>query len=259
MRGRGWKFAALGALTAVLAASGAASAEEGVPPWERAKLEATVIPKVLPKDEAVPVGLEVRSLVQMPAGAGSPPLRSIRLRLDRDLRFDFAEVPACFGGSSLEPIGLDDLERECPEAIVGRGEAEITISLPDVPVAREEGPVLVLNGSRREGPQRLFLVTESTVPVPALLVATASIRDRRRDDLGPLVEIEFPRIAAGAGSLSRLRFRVNRRVVDGARSHPVLSASCSDGALRTEGEATYVYAGTEIVHSEQRSRRCGRR
>lgn len=244
---------------AVLAVSGAASAEEGVPPWEQARIGATVIPKVLPKDEAVPVGLEVHSRVQMPAGKGAPPLKSIRLHLDRDLRFDFAGVPACLGGSSLEPIGLDDLERECPEAIVGRGEAELTVSLPDAPVVREERPVLVLNGSRKKGPQRLFLFIESTVPVPALLVATASIRDRRRGDLGSLIEIEFPKIAAGAGSLSRLRFRVNRRVVDGARSHPVLRGRCSDGAFRTESEATYVYAGTEIVHSEQRSRRCGRR
>jgi len=258
MRGRGSKFIALGVLAFVLAVSGTAGAEEDAfPPWAETHLEATVIPASLPKDRAVPVGLQVRSAVEVPDGMWPPPLQSLRLGLDRDLRFDLEGIPTCLDGPRLSiQVPFPEIERECADATIGRGAAVVAFALNDGPVIIDRVPLIVVNSSRKEGPQRFLVLIDISVPVPALIVATALVKERRR---GPLVKLEIPKIAAGAGSLAWLRFRIKRSVVDTGRSHPVLSASCSDGIFESEGEATYLFASKEFVRAEQRVRKCGSR
>ncbi|HZO05557.1 MAG TPA: hypothetical protein VFB52_04160 [Solirubrobacterales bacterium] len=270
MRGKGAKFVALGTLMVVLVACGAAGADDGpAPPWEQAKLDATVFPKRLPSDGFSPVRLELSSWVRMKDERWPPPLRELSFHLDRDVRFDLAGIPTCGDGGVHSEIATSysSLERECADALVGRGEAVVASSLVGDTVVRERIPLIVVNAVvpgevPGEGRTRLYVVGGLSIPVPITFVAPVYRQKRRHGDLGTVLRVVFPKLVSGAGSLNWLRLRINRRtVVDGGREHAVVAARCPDRAFQANLEATYVYpqSGGEYAHSEQRVRRCGRR
>ena len=223
MAGRRRSTALLALLAALALAAGA-----GAEPIQRGNLrigfDARFAPRSLPRERAVPVKISLRSTIATTDGSQPPPLRGLRIALNRHGRFA-AGLPRCAAGELQSQPPAAALAR-CRAALVGRGRyrAEIAAGAGRAPVA-VRGRVLAFNAARGRA-AAILLVLYSRAPVPQSTVVALAI-SRARGELGTVLSARVPLIAGGAGSVTALSLRIGRTYRRGGRRVGYLSASCA--------------------------------
>jgi hypothetical protein len=191
-----------------------------------------VTPKVLPKGELAPVGLEVHGKIGVEGGGHPSALRQAEVDVLKDVRVDAAGLPAC-PRRKLEGNGVAAARRLCRKAIVGSGVAHIGFASSDVVI---KSPLTLFNGGGSGGETTLFVHSAIFAPGPMPLVGTVKIQ---RKHSGLHTVWKLPSILEGDGSLLDFRFKIERRFMSEGTEHSYLAAKCPSGDLQATASRVF--------------------
>lgn len=188
-----------------------------------------VIPQKLPKRRYAPIGLRVFGNIQTTDGTHPSAFRETRVMIDRNGRIDTRGVPVC-RGAQLEARDTKTAKRVCGRALVGTGKATVEIAFAEQDPILVPSPLLIFNGGTKRGTTTMYIHSFITVPVPAAIVTTLTIRKINKGRFGYFVIAKIPQIVGGNGSALNFNFTIDRKLFKFRRGrHPYLSARCTDG------------------------------
>jgi hypothetical protein len=221
------------ALSALLALGGAAVAAATSTTVRAGNLVLTfgsnVAPKKLPRKRLAPIALSVSGKIRTTDRTHPSALREAVVEIDRNGSIDTRGVPVC-GSGQLQARDTRAAKRVCGRALVGSGSAHVDIAFPEQPSIRVASPLLIFNGGGNRKKTTLFIHSFITVPVPAAIVTTLTIRKIRKGRFGYHTIAKVPQIVGGSGSAVDFKFTIKKKFVAFKRGkHTLLSAKCPDG------------------------------
>jgi hypothetical protein len=197
-----------------------------------------VAPKLLPRHEFAPIGFWASGKLEALDHSHPPAWESGWFEIDRDVRIDVSEFPACPKGR-LVAQSTTNAVRACPGAILGRGSGEVEVAFPEQPRIHATGPVLLFNGGERGDVTTFYLHTYVSIPAPTAIVITSTVTRAGGKPYGTRIETEVPRIAGGAGSITGFELRANRYSVFRGKRRSWLFARCPDGRFDARGRVDF--------------------
>jgi hypothetical protein len=193
-----------------------------------------VIPKKLPKKRLAPIALRAFGKIKTTDGTHPSAFREAVVDIDRNGRIDTRGAPIC-RGAQLEARNTRAARRVCRRAIVGGGSAHVEISFPEQQPIKVSSPLTIFNGPTRGRKTTMYVHSFITVPVPAAIVTTLTIRKIRKGRFGYRVVARVPVIAGGSGSALDFNFTIRKQFYRfRGRRHPYLAARCRDGKFVTK-------------------------
>ncbi|HVD85886.1 MAG TPA: hypothetical protein VNB59_00605 [Solirubrobacterales bacterium] len=225
-------------LAVVLAALAAASATGALVEVNDLVLHADggFQPRSLPRHRFVPIGFQGHFEIAAKGGGKPSPLRQVVIDFDRDGRLSVAGLPTC-DPEAIDDEGTEEARRTCKGAIVGTGEVEALVSLPEGTVPASS-PLTVFNGPQIGGHPTVVLHARTTVPATQIYAILVPI-ERRPGRFRYRVTLDLPPIAAGHGAITHLGVQIRRRYRAGGRQRSYVSARCSDNILETHGRFSF--------------------
>ncbi len=197
-----------------------------------------IIPRALPRHEQAPISAIIDAHIATVDGAHPPAIRSVAVDFDKTIVVDARGLPACKRGQ-LEARPTPAAKSACPDAIVGEGDGDVEVAFPEQAPFSATGPIVLFNGGVHGSTTRLYVHTYVSVPAPTAVVATVELTRIHRGHFGIHAVAEIPRIAGGAGSVTRFKLRIGRRFTFRGRKQSYLTASCPTGRYFTEGTARF--------------------
>ena len=172
--------------------------------------------------------------------------RDRRLRREhRDQRQGAAGLQPGEAGGALRP----DAKKACSDAIVGTGKGEVEVTFPEQAPLEATGPITLFNGGVRGGTTLLFIHTYVNVPAPTAVIATVELTRIHRGHYGTHAVAQIPRIAGGAGSVTKFKLTINRTFTYKGEKESYLTASCPTGSYYAEGKVQFSDATTlKVTH-----------
>lgn len=228
----------LAAVLALLACLSATSLLSGsalgvsilLPP--QVELNGRTSPSRLPAATHEPIALTLEGRIWDPGVEEErpPPLATLSLQFDRAGAVFTKGLPVCRPPSSPD-FGWSG----CKDALVGHGEVEILVGVPEHPTFRAIGQLEIFNGAPR-GRDPVFLYkVEAHMPAPTTFIASGVI-EKSHGKFGTQTSIRIPTIAAGHGSLVGFRAEIGKAWTYKARRVNLLTARCPDGSLLAHGK-----------------------
>lgn len=239
------------AATALLAVSvaGVSSAETVTVGNLKFTADGGFSPKALPKKKLAPIALTAKAKIQTLDGTHPPALKEVLLETDKNGAVNVTGYPKCTSGK-LQSQTTKAAEAICRKAIIGKGRTKVQIEFPDSKPVPVDSKLVVFNGGTRGGKTTLFIHAYITVPVPAAIVTTVTIKKIKKGRYGLLSVAKIPRIASGSGSVTSFNLTVNKKFSFKGKQVSVLTAKCPDGKLQARAEAIFddgTRAKTEFV------------
>ncbi|HEY2717121.1 MAG TPA: hypothetical protein VGI73_12950 [Solirubrobacterales bacterium] len=201
-------------------------------------------PSKLPKRERAPVTARLIGEIGTTDGSHPPALRSVDIDVDRSVAVDARGIPTC-RLSQLTARSTADAKAACRDAIVGSGEAEVEVAFPEQQPFSSTGPLVLFNGGVSGSTTTFLLHAYVSVPAPTAIVTVAKLTSIHQGKFGLNITATIPRIAGGAGSVTRFELKVGRRFIYHGHPQSLLTANCPSGHYTTKGRATFS-DGTEL-------------
>jgi hypothetical protein len=197
-----------------------------------------ITPTKLPRNKQAPVTAYINGLIGTADGTHPPAIESVVADFDRTIQVHAEGLPSC-KLAQLVARGTADVRKACPDAIVGEGKAEVEVAFPEQSLIEAKGPILIFNGGVQNGTTRLFIHTYVNVPAPTAVVATVELSRINRGHYGMHAEAQIPKIAGGAGSVTKYKFTINREFTYKGKQQSFLTASCPTGVYYAEGQVRF--------------------
>jgi hypothetical protein len=227
MRKTKWAISALALSAAALAplalstsvGSTVSEIKEGV----KISVSGKLTPTVLPRREAVPIGVSFGVRIGSTRPGGPPKLTKMTVAINRYGRFDTHGLPRCRLGQ-IDPSTSGEALAICHSSLVGEGSFAANVKFPPQSPFPSKGKVLAFNG-RLHGKPAIFAHIYGTRPVPTSYVLPFTIR-RRAGTYGTLLEASFPEVTGDWGYVTAIAMSLHRRFSSGGKTHGYLEASC---------------------------------
>ncbi|HEY7256937.1 MAG TPA: hypothetical protein VH476_09680 [Solirubrobacterales bacterium] len=197
-----------------------------------------IIPRKLPRHEQVPISAVIDAHIGTVDGSHPPAIRSISIDFDKTLAVHAKGLPTCRKGQ-LEARPTAAAKSACRPAIVGEGDGEVEVAFPEQAPFSATGPIILFNGGVHGGTTLLYVHAYVSVPGPTAVVATVRLTRIHRGHFGIHADAEIPRIAGGAGSVTRFKVRIGRRFTYRGGRASYLTGSCPTGRYYTEGKVRF--------------------
>jgi len=225
------------ALSAVLALGVAAVATAKFDTFQAGNLvlkaDGGVSPKALPKKKYAPVKVRIRGQIATNDGTHPPALREATIDFDKNGKIDTKGLPTCKGGQ-LESRDTAAAKKVCGKAIVGKGKGKIEIAFPEQRPIGVNAPITVFNGGTKGGKTTLFIHTFITVPVPAAVVTTVTIKKVRAGRYGLRTVSKVPVVAGGSGSVLEFDINFGKNYTYKGKKKGYIEAKCPDGHFNAD-------------------------
>jgi hypothetical protein len=226
------------ALSAILALGGAAVAAATSTTVRAGNLVVTfgskVAPKKLPRSRPAPIALSVSGRIRTSDGTHPPAFREAIADIDRNGSIDARGIPTCKSGQ-LQARDTGAAKRVCGAALVGNGSAHVEIAFPEQPSIKVASPLLIFNGGTGGGKTTLYVHSFITVPVPAAIVTTITIKKVHKGRYGYHMVARVPQIVGGSGSALDFKFTIGKKLFRFKHGrHTLLSAKCPDGRFKAK-------------------------
>ena len=195
-------------------------------------------PKALPKAKLAPIALTVSGKIQKAGGQRPPALKSFVLETDKNGTVDAKGLPTCKGGR-LEATTTATAEKACKSSIVGKGITDVTVEFAEQKPIPINSKLLLFNGGVSGGKTTLFIHAYLSSPVAAAIVTTVKIKKKKNGRFGTQSIATIPKIAGGAGSVTKFSLTVNKKFSYKGKKKSYLNAKCPDGHLDAQGEAIF--------------------
>lgn len=197
-----------------------------------------ISPSTLPRHGGAPISAHLIGEIGTADGSHPPALRTVDVEVDRTIGIDAVGLPVC-RAKQIEAQDTAAAKRACGEATVGTGSAEVAVSFPEQAPFSAIGPVTLFNGGVHGATTLILLHAYVAVPAPTAIVTRATVTRIHRDRYGLEIEATIPRIAGGAGSVTKFSIEVGRRYTYKGRQKSLLTASCPTGTWMTRGEVLF--------------------
>jgi hypothetical protein len=226
------------ALIAVAALGGAAVAAATSTTVHAGNLVLTfgssVSPKKLPRKQLAPIALHVNGKIKTTDGTHPSAFREAVVEIDKNGEIDTRGIPVC-KGSQLQARDTKAAKRVCGKALVGSGSAHVNIAFPEQGPIKVASPLLIFNGGTKGGKTTMYIHSFITVPVPAAIVTTLTIKKIHKGRFGYRTVAKIPVIVGGSGSATDFRFTIAKKMFKFKhRRHSLLSARCADGHFKAK-------------------------
>lgn len=220
------------------------------------RASARFAPRALPVKGKRPISFILSERISQEDGGHPPALREAILEFDRDVSTDARGLPVC-ERREIGTAGVVEARRNCEDAIVGRGSAQVEIEKPEWGHAPRtfDLPLTIFNAGTRSGTTTLLIHSSLAVESRrATLIAVAKLRPVHRGRYATQAILTLPRIDEGYGSIVHLQIGIRRRG-PGPEGEGIATAVCPDGHL--DLRMTDIFSdGTRLYVSELR--RCAR-
>jgi hypothetical protein len=253
------KVVVIAAVTLALAVGGTApAAGAGEAPISvtvgnlRLTVDGAVTPRALPKDELAPIGFHAEAKLASVDGSALPPLEAIVLESSKNAVVNAVGLPAC-GYGKLRATSTAAAIKSCPEAIVGRGKAEIEVSFPEQAPFDAVGPIVLFNGGVQGGTTTIYAHAYVDVPAPTAVIVTVKATKEDKGPYGLHTIATVPLIAGGAGAVRSFELTIHRLFTYRGQRESFLEAKCEGGRFLAQTEFA-LRDGTKLAGTV--TRRC---
>ncbi len=171
-------------------------------------------------------------------GAQPPALKTIDLEVSNTIGVDAVGLPVCKMNQVLA-TSSQSAKRACGDALIGSGSAEVEVTFPEQAPFSSTGPLLLFNGGVQGRSTKVLLHAYVDVPAPTAIVVPADITRIHNGAYGLEITATIPKIAGGAGSVTKFQLNVGRKFTYRGQSRSFLTATCPTGHWGTRGEAEF--------------------
>jgi hypothetical protein len=192
------------------------------------KADGGVSPNTLPKKRYAPVNVNVKGQISAQDGSHPAAVREVTIDFDRNGIIDTTGLPVCRGGQ-LEARDTTAANRVCGRSAVGKGSGRIQIAFPEQAPIPVTAPITAFNGGTKRGKTTLYIHTFITVPVPAAVVTTVTLRKVKKGRYGISTVAKVPQIAGGSGSVLNFNIQFGKKYKYKGKQRSYIKARCSDG------------------------------
>lgn len=197
-----------------------------------------ITPEVLPRHGQAPISGHVHARFSTKDGSHMPAVRKLTVDFDRTIHVNVKGLPACSAGQ-LTARTTAGAKRACGDAVVGSGSGEVEIAFPEQAPIMVKSPLVAFNGGVHGGKTVLFIHGFINVPTPAAVVAEAKITKVHDGHYGMHTVTTVPRIAGGAGSVTRVDLNLGRKFTYKGKPASYLTASCPTGVYFIKGQLDF--------------------
>ncbi|HWM63232.1 MAG TPA: hypothetical protein VNP96_04485 [Solirubrobacterales bacterium] len=195
------------------------------------KVDGGVTPKALPKKTDAPVTVRIRGQIASADGSHPPAFRELIAEFDKNGKINTKGLATCKGGQ-LEARTTASAKSVCGKSVVGSGSGRIQISFPEQAPIPVNAPITVFNGGTSGGKTTLYIHTYITVPVPAAVVTTVTIKKISKGRYGLGTVSKVPVIAGGSGSVLEFDIKFGKKFNYKGRKQSYFLARCTDGRFQ---------------------------
>jgi hypothetical protein len=197
-----------------------------------------ISPSKLPKHGSAPITARLVGEIGTLDGSHPPALRTVDLDVDGTIGIDAVGLPTC-KADQLEARSTADARNACSSAIVGSGKAEVEVAFPEQAPFSAVGPVVLFNGGVHGRTTLVLLHAYVDVPAPTAIVTRATVTRIHRGRFGLQIVAQIPRIAGGAGSVTKFELKIGRTFTYRGKKESFLVASCPTGSWVTKGNVLF--------------------
>ncbi len=197
-----------------------------------------VLPSKLPRHDQAPVGAFVSAEIGTSDGSHPPAVTGVVADFDKTIQLNAKGLPACTK-AKLTARDTAHAKGACPDAIVGSGEGEVEVALPEQAPFSAKGPIVLFNGGVHGKTTLLLVHTYVSVPAPTAVIVAVKITKIHRGHFGLHIEAKVPAIAGGFGSVTKFKIKIGRSFTYKGRKQSYLTASCPTGHYYAEGKADF--------------------
>ncbi len=203
-----------------------------------------ISPSKLPRHKYAPITARIAGEIGTRDGSHPPALRTVTLDIDKTIGIDAVGLPTC-KASQIEARTTAAAKSACGRAIVGSGNGEVEVAFPEQAPFSAKGPVVLFNGGVQGQTTLVLLHAYVAVPAPTAIVTRATVTRIHRGRFGLHIEAQIPRIAGGAGSVTKFKLKIDRQFTHKGKKKSFLVASCPTGSWVTKGNVLFD-DGTEL-------------
>ena len=208
-------------------------------------------PKALPKSKMAGINLNVSGKIEKVDGSHPPALREVVVETDKNGTINAKGLPVCTA-AKLNSQDTQHAIKACPDAIVGEGKTNVEIAFPEQAPIVAKSKLVAFNGGVKGGKTTIFIHAFLTVPVPAAVVTTVTIKKVHKGRYGLSTVSKIPVIAGGSGSPIFFELNFGRKFTYKGKPQNYLLAKCPDGHLNAK--ATSIFSdGSKLTGSFVRS------
>ncbi len=231
---------------AVVAIAGAEVGQQGN---LRVAFEGKITPHALPRNKEVPVAVSFSGRITTTDNSEPPPLRTIRLAINRNGHIDYKGLPKC-RYNRIQPSNNHEALEACRSSFVGMGHFSAKVLLPEQSPFPSEGKVLAFNGEMLQHPV-IFAHIYGTRPVATSFVLPFVVRHSNGRYATTLVAY-LPKVGVKWGFVTAVSLKLQRTFELNGRTHSYLSAACSapdgfPGAIFSFAKAEFAFAENRTV------------
>lgn len=218
----------------VLALMSAAIACAAIVPIARAELtergdlfvrfQGGINPTALPRTQRAPITVTVAGTVKTLSGERPPPLRQVKIELNRGGELNSHGLPVCRYGQ-LVAVGPPKALEACGDALVGEGEYIGKSAFPEQATFPAQGHILAFNGIYR-GREVILAHVYGTDPVPITRIIVFYIH-RTGGTYGTVITGTLSDAVNHYGYVQGLALRLHRDYTYRGQRRSYLSASCA--------------------------------
>ncbi len=218
----------------------------------RLALGGRLAPRALPRRAVSPVAVTVEWKLASVDGGAVPPLKRVRIEINRHGQLDYSDLPTC-PYDSIQPASTSRALAACKEALVGQGSFEADITLAGQDRYPTKGRLLVFNGLSH-GKHVLLGQIYSPHPFATSFVIVFDLEKIGRGTYGTALDATLPQALANWGNLTAVEMRLSRRYRANGGSHSFVSAGCPapagfPGAVFSLARTSFEFAGAPKLTS----------
>jgi hypothetical protein len=216
-----------------------------------------MVPHDLPRTSLAPVKLSVSGRVTSP-GDKAPPLRRMRIAINRHGVIDTGRLPVC-RIDEIQPATNGDALAACGPALVGEGTFTADAQFEGQSGGTSRGKLYAFNGRVNGHPAILAHVYGS---LPGLTSYTMPfVISRTKGEFGIVLTAKLPQLTEDGGQITGISMTLGKSYSYGGTPHHYLSASCPapadvPRAVYRFAKASFGFAGGRTLTANQ-SLSCG--
>jgi hypothetical protein len=221
----------------------------------RVSVTASLSPRKLPRQGAVPVAVTLAGQIFPTHRGALPQLRRIAFAINSNGHLSLGGLPVCRIGH-IQPATNQEAIEACGPSLVGQGAFAADVRLPEQSPFPSKGKMLAFNGRLRGQPAILAHIY-GTVPASTSYTLPFVIK-RTKGTFGTVLEANLPQISGEWGSITQMSMTLGRSFASHGQSSSYLAAGCPapkgfPGAVFPLAKTTFEFAGTTLQTTLNRS------
>lgn len=215
-------------------------------------IDSVIGPKKLSKTTLTPGTLKVTTATTSTTAANGVPSPAVRavVDFDKNAKLFTKGVPAC-DPAKLQNTSTEIALKECGNAKIGNGSASalLPVGVQVFPVSQT---LTAFNGIPKGGKPVVILHTYGTTPIQTTLVIVGVVSNYNKEGYGPRLDLEVPLLAGGAGALTGVKIKIDKKFTYKGKKRSFISAKCPNSKkLKARGTFTFRDGESLTAYSTQ--------